>query len=71
MARLDSLTKELGEPVLASQAFTKSLPMPWRPLGSHKLRGVGRRMKVFAPTWSSYKPAGAAGQSEDDAMRWA
>ncbi len=71
VARLDSLTKALGEPVLASQAFTKSLPMPWRPLGSHKLRGVGRRMRVFAPTWSSYRPPGTAGQSEDDAMRWA
>jgi adenylate cyclase len=70
VARLDSLTKELGEPLLASHAFVKSLPMPWRPLGHHKLRGVGRRMKVFAPTWSSYTPKIVSGGEEDEA-RWA
>jgi adenylate cyclase len=70
VARLDSLTKELGEPLLASHAFVKSLPMPWRPLGHHKLRGVGRRMRVFAPTWSSFTPKAVTGGEEDEA-RWA
>ena len=48
-ARLQDLTKELGEPLLASGAFVGVDAEGWRPLGERRLRGVGRPMAVFAP----------------------
>ena len=48
-ARLEGLTKTLGEPVLASAEFAEALDPPWRPLGGHKLRGVEGQVDVFAP----------------------
>lgn len=48
-ARLEGLTKTLGEPVLASADFAGGLDPPWRPLGGHSLRGVEGRVEVFAP----------------------
>jgi adenylate cyclase len=48
-ARLEGLTKMLGEPVLASAEFAGGLDPPWRLLGDHALRGVEARVEVFAP----------------------
>jgi len=48
-ARLEGLTKTLGEPILASAEFAAGLDLPWRALGDHVLRGVEARVKVFAP----------------------
>ncbi len=56
VARLDGLTKEIGEPVLASDRFVAALKEPWRSLGKRELRGVGRKMKVYAPAVSRLRP---------------
>ncbi len=48
-ARLEDLTKETGEPVLVSKAFTRHLTVPWRALGSYRMRGVAETQEVFAP----------------------
>lgn len=47
-ARLESLCKELGEPVLASREFAQVLPGVWRSLGRHALRGVSTPREIFA-----------------------
>ena len=49
VCRMEGLTKTLGEPVLVSQEFCDALPMPYRDLGSHTLKGVGKPLQVFAP----------------------
>ncbi|MFT5446044.1 MAG: adenylate cyclase [Gammaproteobacteria bacterium] len=46
-ARLEGLTKVLGHNVLLSEEFVTRLPGPYRPLGQHKLRGVGVPVEVF------------------------
>jgi adenylate cyclase len=68
VARLDGLTKELGEPVLATKAFADAVAHDWRPLGQHTMKGVGRKMKVFAPGVSSIKRPvfGVAAAGSDD-----
>jgi adenylate cyclase len=48
-SRLQGLTKELGEPVLASAAFAAASGRKLRPLGFHALRGVAEPFEVFAP----------------------
>ena len=48
-SRLQGLTKELGEPVLASAASAVASGRDLRPLGSHALRGVVEPVEVFAP----------------------
>ncbi|QQS13485.1 MAG: adenylate/guanylate cyclase domain-containing protein [Rhodospirillales bacterium] len=48
-ARLESMTKALGEPVLASADFQRYCPRPMRSIGPHRLRGVPGRMELFAP----------------------
>lgn len=53
VSRLESLTKEAGEPVLVSRAFTEAVDLPWRKLGVYQLKGVGQGMEVFAPPESS------------------
>ena len=57
VARLESLTKTLGAAALFSGEFVRHLDLPWRPLGRHAPRGVGREMEVFA------LPDGAGGSS--------
>lgn len=49
VSRLESLTKQLGEPVLASRAFVDALPTSWRPMGRHRAAGVALGLEVFAP----------------------
>ena len=48
-ARLESMTKTLGEPVVASAAFARPLRPEWRLLGAHTLKGVTEPLEVFAP----------------------
>lgn len=49
-SRLQGLTKELGEPVLASASFAAASGRKLRSLGFHALRGVAEPFEVFAPT---------------------
>lgn len=47
--RLEKLSKELGEPVLASRKFVSAAGQgQWRDLGLHNLRGVDRPLEVNA-----------------------
>lgn len=48
VARLESLTKDLDRPVVASAEFVTHLAVPWESLGRHDMKGVGER-EVFAP----------------------
>jgi adenylate cyclase len=49
VARLEGLTRDLGEPVLATDAFVCHLETPWRSLGRHEMRGVEATVELFAP----------------------
>lgn len=49
VVRVQELTKELTTPVLATAAFARHLPRPWRPLGRHVLRGLDQPMEILAP----------------------
>lgn len=56
-ARLEALSKRLDEPLLASGAFVARLPdRGWRDLGSHALRGLAGRHRVYAPEQALTKP---------------
>lgn len=46
-ARLESLTKVLGVPVLASAEFNAACTIPMKSLGRHVLRGVPEPVEVF------------------------
>jgi adenylate cyclase len=46
-ARLESLTKELGVPVLASAEFNDVCQVPLKSLGKHTLRGIIEPVEVF------------------------
>ncbi|MCW5747371.1 MAG: adenylate/guanylate cyclase domain-containing protein [Alphaproteobacteria bacterium] len=46
-ARLESMTKVLGAPVLASADFNRVCPDPMRSLGRHRLRGVPDPVEIF------------------------
>jgi adenylate cyclase len=46
-ARLESLTKELGVPVLASAEFNEVCEVPMKSLGKHVLRGIPQAVEVF------------------------
>ncbi len=46
-ARLESLTKELGVPILASAEFNAVSTTPLKSLGKHMLRGVPEPVEVF------------------------
>lgn len=49
VARIEDLTKTLGEPLVASEAFANAVPGPWRTLGEHALRGIMRPIGILAP----------------------
>lgn len=49
VARLESLTKELNAPILASSLFAEQIETGWQVLGDYELRGVGKKMTVVAP----------------------
>ena len=48
-ARIEGLTKTLGETVLVSEAFAKGIVTPWRDLDKHAIRGSEHQITVFAP----------------------
>lgn len=47
-ARLESLTKELGVPLLMTAAFAGCLDRPARSLGFHRLKGLAEPVEVYA-----------------------
>jgi adenylate cyclase len=47
-ARIESMSKELGTSVIASQAFAKQSSKTLRSLGAFELRGIGGKQKLFA-----------------------
>lgn len=47
-ARLESLTKELGVPLLMTAAFAECLDRPARSLGFHRLKGLAEPVEVYA-----------------------
>ncbi len=46
-SRIEGLTKELGEPVLASAAFAAAAPRALRPRGAFPVRGIGAPVEVL------------------------
>ena len=49
VARIEAMTKELDQPVLASGQFVEAAGAQWHSLGEHVLRGVSERFEIFAP----------------------
>ncbi len=49
VARIEDLTKALGQPLLVSAEFAGHTEGPWKSFGEHELRGVAERLEVFAP----------------------
>ena len=49
VARIEDLTKKLGQRVLLSAAFAEAAGTRCEALGAHRLRGVGTPVEVFAP----------------------
>jgi adenylate cyclase len=47
--RIESMTKELGRPLLASRAFADAVPVPLVSAGTHRLRGVVKAEELFSP----------------------
>lgn len=48
-ARLESLTKDVGGPLLMSAEVATAIPGKSRSMGFHKLKGVVEPFEVFAP----------------------
>ena len=48
-ARLEGLTRELGVPLLMSEAFAGALGQEMLSLGHHAIRGLDRTEQVFVP----------------------
>jgi adenylate cyclase len=48
-ARIEGLCKTAGEAVLVSAEFVRQHPGSYRPLGFHRMTGVGREVEVFVP----------------------
>ena len=51
-ARIESLCKELGQPVLVSGEFVSMCPGDYLPLGRRELRGTSHSTAIFAPVWA-------------------
>src|ERR1700722_16375206 len=47
VVRVQDLTKQLGCPLLATAPFAGATPGCWRPLGDHRLRGLGTPMPIL------------------------
>ena len=47
-ARLESLCKSLGRPVLASAEFAQHFPDRFESLGCHELRGIQGKQEILA-----------------------
>jgi len=48
VARIEKMTKQIGEPVLSTAAVAAAAPAEWRPLGAHRLDGFGTPVPLFA-----------------------
>lgn len=48
-ARIQGLSKTLGEPVVVSDTLRARHPGPWRDLGRHTLRGIEAPVSLYAP----------------------
>ena len=48
-ARLESLTKVVGENILFSKEFAESISYPAKSLGEHMMKGIAKPQPVFAP----------------------
>ena len=48
-ARLESMTKDLGVPLLMTATFAAALGRPTRSLGAHRMRGLEEPVEVFVP----------------------
>jgi adenylate cyclase len=48
VARIEKLTKQIGEPVLATERVALTAPARWRAVGSHSLDGFGAPVPLFA-----------------------
>jgi adenylate cyclase len=51
--RIESITKQLGRPLLASRAFADAVSTPLVFVGTHLLRGLVKPEELFAPSDSS------------------
>lgn len=49
VARLEALTKSLQCRILVTEHFAKQLRLDWVDAGRHALRGVGRKIAIYAP----------------------
>lgn len=49
VARLESLTKRVGRPVVASRDFVEACAGAWHSLGHHEVAGIAKPIEVFAP----------------------
>ena len=52
-ARIEGKCRDLGLPILVSEAFAATHPGPWRDMGEHEMRNVTRPMRLFAPSGSA------------------
>jgi adenylate cyclase len=53
-ARIESLTKELGENILISESFSEHCPSPLDSKGRHKLRGVSAEQEIFVHSGTEF-----------------
>jgi len=51
-ARLESLTKTVGENILVSKEFSDIVDCPMKSLGEHMMKGIEQPQPVYAPTES-------------------
>lgn len=58
-ARLESLTKEIGEPILASAAFMEHIDEAACAYGRHAVKGLAEPMEIFAPAAVKHEAPGA------------
>jgi adenylate cyclase len=49
-ARIEALCKDLGAPLIVSEAVARHLSSPLRSLGRQRLRGVGEPVELFTPS---------------------
>lgn len=47
-ARIETLTKTIGEPLLATAEIAAAQPQFWQPVGQHTLEGIGEKIAVYA-----------------------
>jgi len=59
-ARIQSLTKEIGEPLLVSAEFASLVKRPMKSVGRHDLRGVAAAQELFTPEQDYGSATGSA-----------